>query len=418
MVVKSNKSNLYHYFISFCILFFPYWSSFRKIYISSAIFIVVSYLPAVLIIIKKHGLRIHFEWLDFFMFYSIIFILYNNWNFKVGSYFIEIIHISIFIFYFLYRDDLNYIKPILNLMLFYAIFYGIFTILFFIFKDFYVSKIIPIFDIDTQATLIMIYNQGGVSGLTTHYSLNAIYLSIGVLVAFSKYISTGKKKNLILMCLIFICLLITGKRGHSLFVFLSLLISYLIIKRNKFLNSFKILFVTAISIFSIVILSSYIPGIGNVLNRINEQSQTGDISSGRYVFWTLALSMFPQHPIIGVGWDGFKYYYLSQTGIIINVHNVYIQLLYETGVVGFTVFMVIFNAFLLRIIKCANYKNQNTQINICYLLYSLGIQLFFLLYCFTGNSLYDAQVFLPYIIGGMISYNYFKNRRKETRKLI
>ena len=41
--------------------------------------------------------------------------------------------------------------------------------------------------------------------------------------------------------------------------------------------------------------------------------------------------------------------------------------------------------------------------------FSLAMQIFFLLYGFTGNPLYDREMFVPYFIACAISVNYANN---------
>ena len=64
----------------------------------------------------------------------------------------------------------------------------------------------------------------------------------------------------------------------------------------------------------------------------------GDILSGRIELWREALNIFLEHPIIGIGWGGFSGYvsdnYRSLHGNVFNVHNIYLQFLAETGIIG------------------------------------------------------------------------------------
>jgi putative inorganic carbon (HCO3(-)) transporter len=76
----------------------------------------------------------------------------------------------------------------------------------------------------------------------------------------------------------------------------------------------------------------------------------------RLVLWSTAWNLFMRSPIIGVGWGNFvELYgpYVSSfswipTGVF-EVHNIYLQFLAETGIVGFTVFFL----FLFRAVQQA-----------------------------------------------------------------
>lgn len=48
--------------------------------------------------------------------------------------------------------------------------------------------------------------------------------------------------------------------------------------------------------------------------------------------------------------------------------------------------------------------------------FSLAMQILFLLYGFTGNPLYDREMFVPYFIACAISVNYANNRERMIMK--
>lgn len=95
-----------------------------------------------------------------------------------------------------------------------------------------------------------------------------------------------------------------------------------------------------------------------VIIRHNALARITDFSggtSGRHDQWTIAWKIFKQHPFLGVGINNFRQFeprYVLQPGTTLNhvhlvaetpeiVHNAFLQLLAETGVVGFALFMLI-----------------------------------------------------------------------------
>lgn len=235
------------------------------------------------------------------------------------------------------------------------------------------------------------------AGITTHYSSNGIYCSIEVICLFTLLMNYGKKakrKYIALMTILaVISLLLTAKRGHLVFTLCSLLMMWYFCSPGKKMNRlFKIVFSAVLIVSALLILAQFVPVIDGVISRFTDSE---DISSGRFLIWARAFDAFKEHPFIGVGWWGFFYDVLNQTTYFgaSNSHNVYIQLLCETGCIGFIIMLIFFFIHLRKTIEFAQCgeKGQNNNISMI-ISTSLALQLFFLLYAFTGNDLYDFTV--------------------------
>ena len=75
----------------------------------------------------------------------------------------------------------------------------------------------------------------------------------------------------------------------------------------------------------------------------------------------------------------------------------YLQLLCETGLVGFIFYfgIMLWTIYTtIKIIAKFKYKVEEEY----YMYFSLGYQAFFLLYCFSGNPLYDIQCYALYFL--------------------
>ena len=144
-----------------------------------------------------------------------------------------------------------------------------------------------------------------------------------------------------------------------------------------------------------------------------ENMTAGDMSVGRVDVWLKAFSMFGNHSLVGIGWGQ----YVNQGGWFWNIHNIYIQLLVETGIIGFIIYCGWFLFHLVRTWSMYSKMRVNpedyTNIDYCLMNFSLAMQIFFILYGFTGNPLYDREMFHSVFFEGCcIVYNENKRRRK------
>lgn len=280
-----------------------------------------------------------------------------------------------------------------------------------IFKSFYESKVLPFLDsLHLDVLSSSQYYSGVNTGFTTHYSTNGMYLSIITILLFTEFLNKKSAKNTILMILSLMALFIIGKRGHAIFTIIACLLEYLFLNREKI--SKKILSITIFLILTTItiqVVSSSVPQVLTVLNRINVTSNQ-NLLSGREKFYDLAIKLWDNHKILGNGWGAFSSYY--QMNLVntfrfsyLDAHNVYLQLLCETGIIGLILFLILFAYFVATAYKeCKNTKKVSNERKILY--FSFAYQIFFLLYCLTGNPLYDAQCYVIYFtcIGCTLSY--------------
>ena len=84
----------------------------------------------------------------------------------------------------------------------------------------------------------------------------------------------------------------------------------------------------------------FLGGDDSLIRGLSMNAASNDLSSGRTHFWSVAIKIFSDHPILGAGLDAFGaayskhdtwngYYRIEQA------HNEYLQILAETGIIGF-----------------------------------------------------------------------------------
>ena len=162
------------------------------------------------------------------------------------------------------------------------------------------------------------------------------------------------------------------------------------------------------------------PQLKQVIDRFAvANGNLNDLSSGRIeYFWVYAIDMFLDSPIFGKGWRAFKYNGIGTLNAN-DAHNIYLQLLAEVGLVGFV--LVLF--FMIRALITTYKAIRENEVclflsdkSIYILKMSFAYQIFFILYGFTGNPLYDPQCYYPYILCCSIGYS-AANRIRNNRML-
>lgn len=423
---KRKKIQISAFFSVFFLLLFSFTNDLNNyIYFNNfgiVITLIISLFFAILCIINRSILRI--SELGIFAFFSLIPLLYHNANVAYyGSITtISVVqYVAIVLFFLVASNYSSWIKYAYNLMLFGSAFYAFFTILFRFTPALYRQRVIPLFGTDPSVvwTLNDLYNNGYMSGLTIHYSTNAIYLSIGVIILGCFFLLkegfSTNRKNIFLLIFIVTALLMTAKRAHIIFSFAGLFVGYVVTQRGSIHKRIiKIIGVVLVLLIIFEVLYTTMPFAFSFLNRFTETAGAGDVSLGRFARWEEAIEIFKNNKLIGIGWDRFKYNYSSAHGMYINVHNVYLQLLCETGIVGSFIYFAMFLLFLihsLRAYRCAQINNDYNAQYIC--LTAICFTVFFLLYCMTGNPLYDVEFLFPLMmcVTGA-EYYYLKNIKR------
>ena len=146
-------------------------------------------------------------------------------------------------------------------------------------------------------------------------------------------------------------------------------------------------------------------GQDNVLSKIifsfqNVSKDKEDVLHGRDYLYEMAWQKVGEAPFTGHGWGSFKKT-IDYRGGATDVHNVYLQLWAENGIFVLLLFIVMLLSLITKTIKLARFYGQfgNKYKDIADMLrFSFCIQGFFILYCFTGNCLYNIDFFSMYIL--------------------
>jgi len=280
-----------------------------------------------------------------------------------------------------------YNKTIKVLFIFSFIFSFV-TVISGLFPKLYLEFIVPFLPRDLKEAAISFYHNGTISGLTNQTGINAWFSVIGFAIAFTNYSKNKNIKSLLHLLFYLIAILFTGKRAHLLFSLISIMFLYI----KKYKNKLKKLLTLPIIILSVFfILYLLFPDLimERYINRFLPQKNT-DISANRFFLWAQAIILFIRKPFFGWGYGYFSVFSEELITGRLNVHNVYIQILCETGLIGFFLFILSVFGFIRTSLKKCNFNNSDFTL-------SFFMQNFFLLYCLTGNPLSDTFIYSVYI---------------------
>lgn len=150
---------------------------------------------------------------------------------------------------------------------------------------------------------------------------------------------------------------LTFSRGGLLAMFL---IGGLYFLMNTPIAQMKLLFgfVTSIAMFGyILIYYLKFNVLGIIESRISDFSNDG--GSGRFVLWERAWEYFTSHFLLGIGAYNFPDYNELYHGENIQVHNMFLDILSESGIVGFLLFVVFIITLGVALVRHPMFKSNS-----------------------------------------------------------
>lgn len=352
------------------------------------------------------------------LFLCFIFLVFvNNWDLKFNNYRYEVLFLIVVIL-FRYRDEFSnlYVETLLIFLRYFGFLATMATIFFCLFPEVFAAKVLPIVPKAYYANILYCFQRGYQSGFALHYSSNGLFLVLYIGYLFSKIISKEEyKKNILLLLVAYVALFLTAKRAHIVFSVLAIYITYYFgneeRKRTRLFNSIGILL---ISISSFIVLYQFIPQIGMFINRFSDAFASDNILGERRELFLYAIELFFSNPISGKGWGGYKYLANDSIGQYNEAHNVFLQLLAETGIIGFLIGSAIIISVIIATIhkyRIYIYDKSFNKKELRLLAFSTFYMVFFGMYCMVGNPLYDNQLLLLFMI--VSSMGMRKNGQKD-----
>ncbi|RHV92404.1 O-antigen ligase domain-containing protein [Odoribacter sp. OF09-27XD] len=244
--------------------------------------------------------------------------------------------------------------------------------------------------------------EGRNTGINSQTFPLAFYLVQLLGVFFIKYRCRINLLFVFLSLVILFVLFTTSRRGALIFSFAGVFFCWVIVKKYSF---FKLLTIGTAALLSIFI---FIKGFGvlgldfPVLDRfdvsavsLTDYDSINELSSSRLSLIVHAYNFFSERPLLG---QGFKFFFETKGQ---DVHNTYLQLLCESGIIG-TCMLLSF--FLYNLTKTVSMIKRYVRVpkDIVYSFYG---QFFFLIMCFIENPFSDRYFFLSYMIAISLMYS-------------
>ena len=340
-----------------------------------------------------------------------VILFFNNYNLKHHAWHWGLFPVLFIMFYLLGKNSEKWMHYTMRLIIVFGLFYTSMTFYVAMNPGFFYSTVLSLFRYyGNNTSLALNYENGYIPGFTPNTGTNAMYLAAALITLLSKQLTDKKKQiiQIINILLISAALVATGKRAHTVFVVLAIIVGYFYLNSDKPLGRwFKVVFGAAVVAAIVIIAEDNIPLFSSILTNWELRFAQKNFDTGRTVLRAEALSMFMQKPIFGMGWDAMKY--LNVKGS--NAHCVYLQLLGEAGIVGAIPFYLFFTLSLhntIQIMKKIIIENSSDSFARYALCFSIMTQVFFLLYCLTGNPLYDAAILFPYMAACAVGEHYRK----------
>lgn len=348
----------------------------------------------------------------------LIFIIYIFRNKQLIDNFLSCtLYLLVFFLMLILQSSDKWIKIPYKIVNFFTLEHVIGTYFVFLFPSLYETLFLPIFKSSSgYADLINQIHGNMNAGFTGNYGSNSNYLTLGFIVLFSKCIAKKKfkKTDLIMLSVILLAIFMTGKRGPLVFGIITIIVEYLFTNKSKIPNKlFKLSVGGIIAGTLLVIVSNFVPSIALVCDRLFNSK---DILNGREQLYNYALKLFNEHTFFGIGWGNFKYYYSAyyNSAQLLNVHNVYLQLLCETGIIGTIIILFYMIKSVLK-----SYKMQKQEVYSNYreeLIISFAIQLFVILIGVSSTPLYGIELLYIYIISCVIPFAISLNKKGEENE--
>lgn len=314
--------------------------------------------------------------------------------------------------------DYREIFKIFKIIEIFSMIIALYITFFRIFPQLYFEIVYPFLSERTAEMVLENSKVGYGAAIGQSYTFSDYVMMLGISSAIGKnFQDMGKyNKKKILIAILCLGIVFEGRKGELLSTLLTIIFICAVFtdhRKMKYPNV-KIPFwgsglLLAILAIPILYRGGLLYRFVTMLERIQlrRSGMNVDFTSGRFTLWTNAINLFLSFPILGAGWGRFANY---TTGIftdvadgqaIRDVHNCFLQLLCETGIIGTLIILLplffIYRKTILQTLRLKhNLKKYNEiiQMNI----FSLCMQTYFIVLFFLDPVFYNSFYWCSFAI--------------------
>lgn len=330
-----------------------------------------------------------------FMVLQIPFSIFQSNSFKV-----ILVRLTLIAIGFLFMFYSGWYELGFTMILAFSVLHMGFTLFQYLMPDAFHGFINPLLSEETRYWISYYLERGFYSGITDQVLKNGFFVTIGIGAVFCSAITAAKKRTAIFFFAMFIlfiaALFLTGKRGLLLASAAGLTAVGLFSPTIRLKPGMIVRRILPALLILALVVFLFFPEASIIFEKFT----INDISSGRFIIYGRAYDMFLEKPFFG--WGAGVYYNIYGRGI----HNLYLQLLTENGLIGFFIAgsAIVFN--LKQVIR--NIRDERAfpaSGSGKVLLFSLYLQIIFIVHGLTENAMNDSFVFLSYLIAASVPYS-------------
>ena len=319
------------------------------------------------------------------------------------------------------KTNVEEIIHLFNIIITAAIFFSVYISFFRIFPGLYKSTIYRLLDGSVKSTYDYAIRFGYGFPIGNGYTFADSAIVMGVYAIIGKDLSEGEKniKNKLMLVIMFAGVLLEGRKGELLSCVITVIFLYYIGSDRSLKRLItRLMYIILAIIIGVVVIKNF--SNAGLLQRftvmferilMSREGQSVDFTSGRMELWEIAFNLFKDNPIVGIGWGKFANYVegtynasLDTQGLK-HAHNVPLQFLCDSGIIGTTLISVPVIGIARYLFRNANYRHKNNQEGLekVISIFSAGIMFYTIILSFVDPNFYGQYYWYMLAIVVIIS---------------